>query len=486
MHIVSAPRTGSEIDRAISTPARNSYWSTLSRSLQEEVMRVPVILLVPAHQHLRDAATEATKNMAAGVDPGKVPTYPGVEIDASFAPVPLGSAQPEFVTMAETSPSESKFFAIRGHVTTREGEPPPPRAGDAIVFSDPQIREFLTCGGTPPVGNASTVANLLKVGQLGMKQLSGTGVAVAVVDTGINLGHLNTKLGHAPHFDASASWSPPATPPPVPGGWPVNHGTMCAYDVLIAAPEATLVDFPVLSASFPGGGSIMSGTLSAALAAYGFMLQSWASGPLHRYKALVASNSWGIFHPSWDFPAGHPGRYCDNPGHPFNVQIGVAVRSGIDVIFAAGNCGAPCADGRCQGRTTGAIMGASAMRDVLTIAGCDTHDARVGYSSQGPSIPGMFNEKPDITAYTHFLGSEAFGAGTPDTGTSAACPVTSGCVAALRTSPKIPPLTAMPPAKLFDVLRATARQQSGAPHTWNGDYGFGIVDPLAAAASMGL
>ena len=449
-------------------------------------MRVPVILLVPAHQHLRDSAIEATTNMNAGVDPAKAPTYPGVEIDASFAPVPLGSAQPNVMTMAEASPSASQFFAVRGHMSTREGEPPPSHAGDAIVFSDPQIREFLTCGGTPPVGDSSTVAKLLNVSQLGKKHLTGEGVAVAVVDTGINLAHLNTKLGHAPHFDAAASWSPPGTPPPPPGTWPVNHGTMCAYDALIAAPQATLVDFPVLSANFPGGGSVMSGTLSAALAAYGFMLHSWASGPLHRYKALVASNSWGIFHPSWDFPPGHPGRYCDNPNQPFNIQIGVAVRSGIDVIFAAGNCGAPCADGRCQGRTVGAIMGASAVQDVLTIAGCDTQDNRVGYSSQGPSIIGMFKEKPDITAYTHFLGSEAFGAGTPDSGTSAACPVTSGCVAALRTSSVIPPRTAMPPAKLFDILRATARQRSGPPHSWNGDYGFGIIDPIAAATNMGL
>ena len=166
--------------------------------------------------------------------------------------------------------------------------------------------------------------------------------------------------------------------------------------------------------------------------------------------------------------------------------MGVATRAGIDVIFAAGNCGAPCADGRCQGRTTGAIMGASAVQEVLTIAGCDTHDQRVGYSSQGPSIAHMFQHKPDITAYTHFLGSEAFGAGTPDSGTSAACPVTSGCVAALRTSSKINPRTAMPPAKLFDVLRKTARQQSGPPHIWNPDFGFGIVDPVAAAALMQL
>ena len=448
-------------------------------------MRVPVLLIAPTHGHLRAAASAAMTNMWAGIDPSQAPSYPGIELDASFAPVPLGSARPGGVAMAEAAPSESQFFALRGHVTTSDDEAPPSRAGEAMVFSDPQIRPMLTCGGSPPVGDATSVAALLHVAQLGHKRLNGDDVAIAVVDTAINLAHVQTKLGHMPHFDATASWSPPGTPPPPPGGWPVAHGSMCAFDVLIAAPEATLIDFPVLSGNFPGGGSIMSGTLSAALAAYGFMLHSWASGPLHQYKALVASNSWGIFHPSWDFPPGHPGRYCDNPHHPFNVQLGTVTRAGIDMIFAAGNCGAPCADGRCQGRTVGAIMGASAMPEVLTIAGCDTHDQRVGYSSQGPSIAGMYQQKPDVTAYTHFLGSEAFGPGTPDSGTSAACPVTSGCVAALRTSPHIPPRSVLP-AKLFDELRQTARQQVGAPHSWNGDYGFGIIDPIAAAKQMHL
>ncbi|HET9472235.1 MAG TPA: S8 family serine peptidase, partial [Usitatibacter sp.] len=99
---------------------------------------------------------------------------------------------------------------------------------------------------------------------------------------------------------------------------------------------------------------------------------------------------------------------------------------------------------------------------------------------------GMYARKPDVTGYTHFLGSEAFGAGTPDSGTSAACPVAAGCVAALRSSAKIPPRTTMPPARLFEALRASARPRPGPRHAWNADYGFGILDPLAAAAALGL
>jgi hypothetical protein len=130
------------------------------------------------------------------------------------------------------------------------------------------------------------------------------------------------------------------------------------------------------------------------------------------------------------------------------------------------------------------ITGANALGDVLTLAGCDTADRRVGYSSQGPSIANMFQNKPDVTAYTHFRGSLVTGANMPDGGTSAACAVASGCVAALRT--KLPPATT-PSAGLFDQLRATARQPPDvAGGGWNADYGFGIIDPEAVARHLGI
>jgi hypothetical protein len=258
--------------------------------------------------------------------------------------------------------------------------------------------------------------------------------------------------------------------------------------VLIAAPKATLLDFSILATVAPGG-SFVGQTLSVALMGFSQLLAFWgvafAPGGAPKYKALVSSNSWGIFHPSWDFPAGHPGRYIDNPNHPFHIIVAALTRTGADVTFAAGNCGAQCPDGRCQGRTAQAIMGASTYEEVLTLAGCDTHDQRVGYSSQGPSIPKMFQRKPDVTSYTHFLGSEAFGAGSADSGTSAACPVAAGCIAALRSSnrPNAKP-TVTSPAHMIAEIQGTARH-AGAPG-WNPDLGFGIIDPVAVATKLGL
>src|SRR5207245_8587066 len=109
-------------------------------------------------------------------------------------------------------------------------------------------------------------------------------------------------------------------------------------------------------------------------------------------------------------------------------------------------------------RTGRTIMGANAYSEVLTVAGCDIHDVLAGYSSQGPSIPNMPQQKPDLTAYTHFLGSKTERIFVTDTGTSAACAVPAGCVAALRT--KLAPTTT-PPAAVVQTVWATARQAAG-------------------------
>lgn len=449
-------------------------------------MRIPVIAVLPSQEPLMESAA-AGMARSGPTDLSGVSTPKGLQLDPTFNAVPLGSGRVESSPSASThAPNTSATFAVRGFIEAESPEAIPTVMDGKTVFVDPEISHFLTCGGTSPVGTHLDVAQKLDVPGLAQRQLDGTGVAVAILDTGINLKHLNAKLGPGkqPLFDFGNSWVPQGSTTQ-PGTHPLDHGTMCAFDALIAAPKATLLDFPILGGSAPGG-SVVGRTLSVALQGFAQLLVFWAVGfaasGSAKYKALVVSNSWGMYHPSWDFPAGHPGRFVDNPNHPFNIVVGTLARSGADIVFAAGNCGAQCADGRCQGRTSQTIMGSSALADVLTLAGCDTTDARVGYSSQGPSIAGMFQQKPDLTAYTHFSGSEAFGPGSPDSGTSAACPVAAGCIAALRT--KISN-TAVPPASLFAALRATARTVPGQTG-WNGDYGFGIIDPVAAATASGV
>lgn len=187
-----------------------------------------------------------------------------------------------------------------------------------------------------------------------------------------------------------------------------------------------------------------------------------------------------MYHPSWDFPAGHPGRYADNPNHPFNIITAALARAGADVLFAAGNCGSSCPDRRCEGRGTETIMGPNADPDVITIAGCSVARRRVGYSSQGPGIAGIAHAKPTLTADTHFLRSEAFGPGTEDCGPSTARPVAAGAVAAIRTKVTAGTLA---PRDLSRALRADAHRPSGRLG-WNRNYGYGILEPLATARRL--
>lgn len=441
-------------------------------------MRTSVLVVLPAQEPLRESALAAQSGKPTGLNVVRIRAPAAITLDPSFPAIPLGTGVID-ATAQSMAPATSLRFVVRG---TIEAEHIPETTPDgARLFSDPVIEPFPICPGDPPSGATLDVQTSLDVARLHANGLDGRTVAVAVMDTGINLAHLRAK-GLAPNLDAAVTWAPSGVST-LPGASAVDHGTMCAYDVLAVSPQATLFDYPILRSSTPGG-STMSGYLGDALQAYAHLMAFWGvvfGSTRARYNALVVNNSWGMYQLAWDFPAGHPGRYADNPNHPFNLIVGVLTRLGADILFAAGNCGTPCASAKCGGHTSPSIFGANAHPDVLTVAGCDVSDTRVGYSSQGPAIAGMGANKPDLTAYTHFLGSEAIGPGKADSGTSTACPIAAGCVAALRSS--IAP-TVMTPAALFRDLRSTARQIVGVG--WNADYGHGIIDVVAAARGRGL
>jgi hypothetical protein len=446
-------------------------------------MRVSVIVTMPAEQTLRSSSLAAFTPGGLGPEPFLAPARRGdLYIDPKFPPLPLSARRADGINLAMAGAEAAPTFVTRGTIDTDNIDRVREENRGVEIFADPEIGLFETphCGPTA-LGNRSDVETKLEVPALLAKGLDGSRVAVAVMDTGINVAHLRAR-GLKAKLDRLTFWAPPGVPH-TPGRYPVDHGTMCAFDVLIAAPSCTLLDFPILRSTTPGG-SAMAGFLSDALLAFSYLnTQRTTASFKRKYKALVVSNSWGMYHPSWDFPVGHPGRYADNPNHPFNIIVGTLARSGADVLFAAGNCGADCPDGRCQGVTRDTITGANAHADVLTSAGCDVNDSRVGYSSQGPGIAGMAKEKPDITAYTHFVGSEAFGAGTPDSGTSAACPVAAGSVAAIRTKLS----TGQASSKdLLLQFRADALPKPGPGSGWNKDYGTGVIRPLAVANHFGL
>jgi subtilisin family serine protease len=255
---------------------------------------------------------------------------------------------------------------------------------------------------------------------------------------------------------------------------------MCAFDATIAAPEAILLDIAVLQSTRPGG-SVMEGLLSDALLAYNHLLNIMiAPRRPGELRSMVVNNSWGMFHSSWDYPVGNPGNYSHNQLHPFNRIVAALAVAGADIFFAAGNCGRECPDGRCQGVTTGSLVGANSSPHVTTVAGVDVSKARVGYSTSGPGA--LMRYKPDIAAYTHFAGSGVYAA---DGGTSAACPVAAGVVAAFRSRYHYNPTDSRTrPGTIKNLINLTAEDRGFVGFDF--DYGWGIIDGrrLAAVAAL--
>jgi subtilisin family serine protease len=395
-----------------------------------------------------------------------------LQLDQAFAPVAIPSKQ----GLAFSTAAADSTYVVRGQIP--DDDPASVLAltsrGDvAGVFADPAIESTLICPGSPAMGKVADVASLLAVSKLKAAGMDGSGVHVAIVDTGINLAHLKSK-GRQQQVDPALSMTP-AGVPSGPGTHAVGHGTMCAYDTGIAAPKSTLLDHAVLLSQTTGS-TVMSGLLSDAIRSYGILLQMMLA-PSNPARRLVVNNSWGMFDPKWDFPVGHPGNYSDNPLHPFNVIVGSLEAAGADILFAAGNCGVDCPDGRCAFGTSRPICGANSHAAVTSVAGVDVTKERVGYSSQGPGR--LSSKKPDLAAYTHFVGSEAFGAGSADSGTSAACPVLAGVLAAVRTVHS--PAT-LSPANLRALLQKTAEDKGGVG--FDSDYGWGIVDVAALVAQL--
>jgi hypothetical protein len=318
---------------------------------------------------------------------------------------------------------------------------------------------------------------LLGVDRLKQRGMNGEGVLLAIVDTGINLAYLRSK-GLNPNFNTARSWIPTsATPPASPGNMPVDHGTMCAFDALIAAPDATLLDIAVLS-SRTTGGSIMGGLLSDAVLGYSFLYRI-LTGPRRPgdFHSMVISNSWGMFQMTWDFPKGDPRNYSDNPRHPFNRIVATLEEAGADILFAAGNCGHECPDSRCGTERDAGIYGANSHPQVLSIAGVDINKSRVGYSTRGPGH--LTHDKPDVSGFTHFKGSGVYPA---DSGTSAATPVVAGLVAAFRT--KFPSNATATPAAVRQVFTRTAEDRGSIG--FDLEYGWGVVNgpKLASLTSL--
>lgn len=260
-----------------------------------------------------------------------------------------------------------------------------------------------------------------------------------------------------------------------------SHGMMIARSILDLAPDAVLYDVPLIP------GRITTGFLSSAHAAIWELLwQIWLRRPYPRWSGpWIFVNAWAVFDRNVEPSRGN---YTENNnpfGHPLINAIKQAIGSfNFDVIFAAGNCGEFCGSVRCGGVDRGpgrSIWGANALLEVITAGAVLTNEMWAGYSSQGPGPDknGLARDKPDFCAPSNFR--ETNDAAVSNTGTSAACAMTAGIVAALRSNPAWYQ-NYVPPARMLSALNQSARKTQGAG--WNERLGHGILDASGAMSIL--
>jgi hypothetical protein len=291
----------------------------------------------------------------------------------------------------------------------------------------------------PIFGTRRAAEHLIRSDKLKQLGATGEGVNVAIIDRGLNATELtNMKAKFGPGF-GTAKQKPNTAPPG-------SHGMMIARNIFKIAPEVTFFDCPLLP---PHISNIQSFLIDAEVAYATMLLDILTTRP----GQWVFVNAWALYDRTSEAVTGD---YTNNPENPFNLLVGLAVSMGIDVLFCAGNCGEFCPSARCGVTDRGpgnSIFGANSHPEVITVGAVRTDGIWLGYSSQGPGQPKLALDKPDICAPSQFCETED--AHTVNTGTSAACALTAGVVAAMRSKWDSKTVT---PSQMKDILKGAARK----------------------------
>ncbi|GGJ41068.1 S8 family serine peptidase [Neoroseomonas lacus] len=312
------------------------------------------------------------------------------------------------------------------------------------------------------------------------RNLLGQGVNLVVVDEGFSLAALRRRAAQVVNYIDGWGTYPPNAAPNLPGqAAPDGHGTMVALNAISLAPQARLWDAPVRP---PRINDVVP------FADYAAAALIWIEAEIRLWLGFafpgpwVFCHPWGIYDRRLEVPADS---YTGDPNHILNLLFRV-LDNDRDQVFAAGNGGQFAPHPRCGPGDIGpgqSILGGNSSPHILTIGAARADGIWIGYSSQGPGQPGFATapgsvvEKPDLCAPSHFC--EPTDAAWISSGTSAACGVAAGAVAALRSQGS--PLRSMPPHALRKRLRDRARQPPTMAQTpYDLRFGYGILDLDAA------
>jgi Ca2+-binding RTX toxin-like protein len=305
-------------------------------------------------------------------------------------------------------------------------------------------------------------------------EFTGAGVRVAIIDDGVQSGHADLDGNHDASFEIPGESGEPLTTLD-------GHGTAVA-GIIAAERDGSGTVGIAYDARWTAMNAIGADPTSALIDAI-----------VNAQNFDVVNNSWGAAVPTWDvqFDGDGETNYFDAL-----EALAASGRGGLGTIFvkSAGN-------GRADGENT-AFDATNAMASTVVVAAVDRDGFVSEYSTEGATLLVSAFGTPGEVVTTDLSGAAGYDPGdTTGTfnGTSAAAPMVTGIVALM--------LQANPGLGWRDVnailalsARHTGSAVGAAPQaseyygwivngatTWNGqglhfseDYGFGLVDALAA------
>lgn len=323
------------------------------------------------------------------------------------------------------------------------------------VTLDPPVRVASPSSGSPAAAPSGWgVSRIGAPAAWSAHGLTGAGVTIGSIDTGIDASHpqLAGRLAAWRDFVNGA-----AAPYDDHGHGTHTIGTMVGSASVGVAPGATVVVAKALDAAGSGRGSDV---LAAAQ-----WLTDPDGDPATDDRPDVINNSWG-------------GGGGSTPW--FRPMVRQWLALGIVPVFAAGNTGPSAAT----------ISSPADYPESFAVGAVDAADALAPFSARGPVVwshaddpaipPGTTLAKPDVAAPGVGVSSTVPGGGHAEySGTSMAAPHVAGVAALLRQA-----RPELGPAELMDLMRRSAADRGPAGH--DDGFGAGLIDARAALAAAGL
>jgi len=442
------------------------------------------------------AAMAAATNLGAAqtLDVKALPRLDGVKWDDGFALIPVRARhrRPEPHNAVDLEPrwaidpsNDASTFIARAWTdrSAWKGLRQAAAPDGAVVGVSADLPILFSSVGQrgTAAGNLEAIRHLLGTDVLAANGFDGTGVSMAIVDAGINGAFLQAGASRV-QLDDAISWSAGVHSRPF--SFHVGHGTMCAFDAAVAAPASTVVDIAAFRPYQPraagddvvAGGGPLPAMLSDAVRAFGHLCDVMVADARNgRPRSLVVSCSWEV-DTAHDHPPDSPFNYGSNPNHALNKMVGQLALLGADIIFSAGNTSS-----REREEAPRMISGANSHSAVLTVGAVDVESRRLDISRPGPGA--LASDKPDVAAFARFTGSAIMGGAVPDDGTSAACALAAGVVAAIRSGfPFDPRRPETSPAALRAIIKKQARHTGS--QGFDHDCGWGVIDAAAIAEAL--